>query len=115
MGYNVVNTGGNPIPKYAEPIKSPAEVDYDRAIAAADSAAAITKAKAREELKRDRIKAEMDELAYRQKCYHDALRANGFDEDQAWDIFMKSIPQQPIYYGMDWGFGASLGSYNCGG
>lgn len=108
------------------PAKTQVEIEYDRVkteidhefnkkLEDAKNEAAINEAKARENLKKSRIKAEMDDLAYRQKCYHDALRGNGFDEDQAWDIFMKSIPQQPIYYGMDWGFGGSLGSCNCGG
>ena len=125
MGYNVAASERNPIPPYANPAKDPAEVEYDRVLTEinteyskklddAKNEAAINEARARENLKKSRIKAEMEDLAYRQKCYHDALRENGFDEDQAWDIFMKSIPQQPIYYGMDWGLGGSLGSYNCG-
>ena len=125
MGYNVTGSERNPIPQFIEPAKSPAEVEYDRVkteidheyqkrLEDAKNEAAINDARARESLKKARIKAEMEDLAYRQKCYHDALISSGSDEDQAWDIFLKSIPQQPIYYGMDWGLGASLGSCSCG-
>ena len=108
-----------------EPAKTQAEIEYDRVkteidhefnkkLEDAKNEAAINEARARDNLKNSRIKAEMDELAFRQKCYYDALLTNGFDEKFTKEIFIKSIPMQPIYYGIDWGIGSGLGSCSGG-